>query len=191
MPLHHAALTRRLDPCRSVLGSHDQNSALSGRLLRRRPLREANVVRTFFTRNQGAASRHFEPHGSPLRYSRWTSSRSLDSPAFVRDRPRPWTPIAEELQAWPTPSTTLQSWRSTTSSSPPPDDLTAHSNLVQLVRKLALLTPNPRWYEVTWVFCDRCGCSVDTELIHPGGHHYSVEADFYCSDCWEVMTTSV
>ena len=40
------------------------------------------------------------------------------------------------------------------------------------------------WQEATWVFCDRCGCSVDTELIHPDGHHYSDDGDFYCADCW-------
>ena len=38
---------------------------------------------------------------------------------------------------------------------------------------------------MTWVFCDRCGCSVDIDLIHPDGHHYSEAGDLYCSDCWE------
>lgn len=38
--------------------------------------------------------------------------------------------------------------------------------------------------EATWVFCDRCGTSVDTVLIHPDGHHYSDDGDFYCADCW-------
>ena len=40
------------------------------------------------------------------------------------------------------------------------------------------------WQKATWVFCNRCGCSVDTELIHPDGHHYSDDGDFYCADCW-------
>ncbi len=65
-----------------------------------------------------------------------------------------------------------------------PDDDAAHANLVQLVQKLELLAPRPLWREVTWVFCDRCGCSVDTDLIHPDGHHYDPDGDFYCADCW-------
>ena len=31
--------------------------------------------------------------------------------------------------------------------------------------------------------CDHCGCSVDTDLIHPDGHHYADGGDFYCTDC--------
>ncbi len=33
-----------------------------------------------------------------------------------------------------------------------------------------------------WVFCDRCGSSVDTDLIHPDGHHYADDGDFSCVD---------
>lgn len=46
------------------------------------------------------------------------------------------------------------------------------------------LATRPLWQKATWVFCNRCGCSVDTELIHPDGHHYSDDGDFYCADCW-------
>jgi hypothetical protein len=42
------------------------------------------------------------------------------------------------------------------------------------------------WRDASWVFCDRCGCSVDTELIHPDGHHYADDGDFFCADCWVV-----
>jgi hypothetical protein len=35
------------------------------------------------------------------------------------------------------------------------------------------------------VRCPSCGCSVDTDLIHPDGHHYADDGDFYCADCWE------
>ena len=68
-----------------------------------------------------------------------------------------------------------------------PDDNAAHSNLVQLVQQLELLAPRPLWREVAWVFCDRCACSVDTDLIHPDGHHYSDDGDFLCADCWEKL----
>ena len=83
------------------------------------------------------------------------------------------------------------------------DDDAAHSNLLQLVQQLLipkqlsgfgrnsqqleLMAPRPLWREATWVFCDRCGCSVDTDLIHPDGHHYAEDGDFYCADCWELV----
>ena len=51
------------------------------------------------------------------------------------------------------------------------DDDVAHANVTQPVQQLELLTPRPLYREVTWVFCDRCGYSVDTDLIHPDGHH--------------------
>lgn len=68
-----------------------------------------------------------------------------------------------------------------------PDDIVAHDNLVQLVSKLELLVPSPLWREATSAFCDRCGCSVDTDLIHPDGHHYATDGDFYCTDRWEDL----
>ncbi len=63
------------------------------------------------------------------------------------------------------------------------DDDAAHANLVQLAHQLELMAPRPLYREVTCVFCDRCGCSVDTELIHPDGHHYANDRDFLCADC--------
>jgi hypothetical protein len=64
------------------------------------------------------------------------------------------------------------------------DDETADTNLAQLVSELQAMSTRPLWREATWVFCDRCGCSVDTDLIHPDGHHYADDGDFYCADCW-------
>jgi hypothetical protein len=65
-------------------------------------------------------------------------------------------------------------------------DQQSGSGHTQLVHKLELLAPHPLWREVSWVFCDRCGCSVDTDLIHPDSHHYAEDGDFYCADCWET-----
>jgi hypothetical protein len=65
------------------------------------------------------------------------------------------------------------------------DDETADANLRQLVGEIAHMATMPLWEEATWVFCDRCGTRVDTVLIHPDGHHYSNDGDFYCADCWE------
>ena len=68
-----------------------------------------------------------------------------------------------------------------------PDDDVAHANLVQLVQQFELMVPRPSWREATWVFCDCCGTSVDTDLIHPEGHHYAEDGDFYCADCWAEL----
>jgi hypothetical protein len=65
------------------------------------------------------------------------------------------------------------------------DDETADNNLRRLVHEIEGLATTPLWRPAEWVFCDRCGTSVDTVLIHPDGHHYSDDGDFYCADCWE------
>jgi len=67
-----------------------------------------------------------------------------------------------------------------------PDDDAAHANLVQLVHCLEGMAPRQEWREATWVFCDRCGTSLDTDLIHPDGHHYADDGDFLCADCWRL-----
>jgi hypothetical protein len=67
-----------------------------------------------------------------------------------------------------------------------PDDETADNNLRRLVDEIEGLATTPLWRPAEWVFCDRCGTSVDTVLIHPDGHHYSDDGDFYCADCWEA-----
>ncbi len=70
------------------------------------------------------------------------------------------------------------------------DDETADSNLRQLVSRIMDMATTPLWRPAEWVFCDHCGTSVDTDLIHPDGHHYSDDGDFYCADCWEAGPTS-
>jgi hypothetical protein len=67
------------------------------------------------------------------------------------------------------------------------DDETADNNLRRLVHEIEGLATTPLWQPAEWVFCDRCGTSVDTVLIHPDGHHYSDDGDFYCADCWEAL----
>ncbi|MHB1510298.1 MAG: hypothetical protein ACYCST_13120 [Acidimicrobiales bacterium] len=70
-----------------------------------------------------------------------------------------------------------------------PDDEKANANLARLVSEIAAMATAPLWRDATWVFCDRCGTSVDTVLIHPDGHHYADDGDFLCADCWEMPTT--
>jgi len=64
------------------------------------------------------------------------------------------------------------------------DDTSAERNLTELSGAVHNLATRPLWHEATWVFCERCGTSVDTDLLDREGHHYSVEGDFYCADCW-------
>ncbi|MGP8062718.1 MAG: hypothetical protein ACLP5O_09120 [Acidimicrobiales bacterium] len=71
-----------------------------------------------------------------------------------------------------------------------PDDERADANLAQLVQQLEQMASRPLWREASWVFCDRCGCSVDTDLMHPDGHHYADDGDFYCADCWTLGRAS-
>lgn len=52
------------------------------------------------------------------------------------------------------------------------DDERADANIISLVQQLDQMANHPMWREATWVFCDRCGCSVDTDLIHSDGHHH-------------------
>jgi hypothetical protein len=48
-----------------------------------------------------------------------------------------------------------------------PNDQRADDNLAQLVSELQSMASRPLFREASWVFCDRCGTSVDTDLIHP------------------------
>lgn len=65
------------------------------------------------------------------------------------------------------------------------DSDAAHSNLVPLIGRLETIAPRPLRREATWAFCDRCGSSLDTELIRPETHHYFDDGDFNCADCGE------
>lgn len=49
------------------------------------------------------------------------------------------------------------------------DDSKADRNLAQLAGAVQDLATCPLWHGATCVFCDRCGTSVYTDLIHPEG----------------------
>lgn len=63
------------------------------------------------------------------------------------------------------------------------DDERVNANLAQLVQGIEQMAGHPLRREVSWVFRDRCGCSVDTDLIHPDSHHYAEDGDFYFAEC--------
>ena len=55
----------------------------------------------------------------------------------------------------------------------------ADDNLIRLVGEIERMATRQLWRLAEWVFCDRCGASVDTDLIRPDGHHYAEDGDFY------------
>jgi hypothetical protein len=59
----------------------------------------------------------------------------------------------------------------------------ADSNLRQLTGRIASMSTTPLWREAQWLFCNRCGTSVDTELINEDGAGYNSEGAFLCSTC--------
>ncbi len=59
----------------------------------------------------------------------------------------------------------------------------ADAALAALDGHIRQMRTNPLWREAEWVFCDRCGCSVDTDLIHEDGPGYLPNGDFLCSSC--------
>ena len=119
----------------------------------------------------------------PLR----SSSPGLRLPQHFAPRPSaPMTLKGKESQPWSysiTDITELVHYHSLLSVL---DDETADNNLRRLVQKIEGLATTPLWRPAEWAVCDRCGTSVDTVLIHPDGHHYSDDGDFYCADCWEI-----
>ncbi|WP_276963568.1 hypothetical protein [Ferrimicrobium acidiphilum] len=46
-------------------------------------------------------------------------------------------------------------------------------HIIKFARSLKLLVLQQHWQEVSRAFCDRGWCSVATELIDPGCHHYA------------------
>jgi hypothetical protein len=49
--------------------------------------------------------------------------------------------------------------------------------------------PRPLWWAVPPCrHVTAAGAGGDTDLIHPDGHHYADDGDFYCADCWEQLT---
>ena len=63
------------------------------------------------------------------------------------------------------------------------DDTTADDNLSQLVSHIADLSTRPLFRSAEWLFCDRCGCAVDTDVLAEDGSNFSPDGAFLCSSC--------
>ena len=65
----------------------------------------------------------------------------------------------------------------------PEADDKAVQNLHQLVAEIHKIAPRSLHTEAQWLFCDRCGCSVDTDVLAWDGSNFTQDGGFYCSSC--------
>ena len=63
-----------------------------------------------------------------------------------------------------------------------PDEERAIENLRQLVAGIKGMAPGPLQTEALWYFCDRCGASVDVDVLAVDGSNFTSDGGFYCSD---------
>ena len=66
-----------------------------------------------------------------------------------------------------------------------PDPVGVSGNLARLVRNVEAMAPAAirRHVEAEWLFCDRCGASVDVDVLAVDGSNFTPEGGFYCSGC--------
>jgi hypothetical protein len=62
-------------------------------------------------------------------------------------------------------------------------DSSADASLGHLVSRIEQMRTRPLFRTVEWLFCDSCGCAVDTELVAEDGSNYTPDGSFLCSDC--------
>jgi hypothetical protein len=64
-----------------------------------------------------------------------------------------------------------------------PDQERATDKLRQLIADIKAMAPGHLQTEALWLFCDRCGASVDVEVLAEDGSNFTPDDGFYCSDC--------
>lgn len=62
------------------------------------------------------------------------------------------------------------------------DQEQAMQNLRRLLAHIRGMAPEPLETEALWMFCDRCGASVDVEVLAVDGSNFTPDGGFYCSD---------
>jgi hypothetical protein len=55
--------------------------------------------------------------------------------------------------------------------------------LRQLTAEIGQMAPSPLETTAEWLFCDRCGTSVDTSVLAWDGSNFTADGGFYCSGC--------
>jgi len=64
-----------------------------------------------------------------------------------------------------------------------PDQALATENLRRLVTDIRGMASGSLQTEALWFFCDRCGTSVDVEMLAEDGSNFTPDGGFYCSSC--------
>jgi len=64
-----------------------------------------------------------------------------------------------------------------------PDETRVKDNLRQLIAGIEEMAPGSMHTEALWLFCDRCGASVDMDVLAVDGSNFTSGGGFYCSDC--------
>ncbi len=58
----------------------------------------------------------------------------------------------------------------------------ADANLMRLFAGISSMATHPLVHTAQWLFCDRCGCAVDTDVVADDGN-WTADAEFLCSSC--------
>ena len=67
-----------------------------------------------------------------------------------------------------------------------PDEDKATNDLRRLVAEINRMAPRPLQGSAEWYFCDRCGTSVDTDMLAWDGSNFTPDGGFYCSGCARI-----
>lgn len=64
------------------------------------------------------------------------------------------------------------------------NDDQADRNLTALIGRVeSMMTRRPSLTPIEWYHCDRCGCSVDADILAEDGSNFTPDGDFLCSSC--------
>jgi hypothetical protein len=63
------------------------------------------------------------------------------------------------------------------------DEERATENLRQLTAEIRRMAPSSLETTAEWLFCDRCGATVDMAVLAWDGSNFTPDGSFYCSDC--------
>jgi len=66
-----------------------------------------------------------------------------------------------------------------------PDEFRATENLRRLTAEIGRMSPEPLETTAEWLFCDRCGATVDLAVLAQDGSNFTPDGGFYCSGCLE------
>jgi len=62
------------------------------------------------------------------------------------------------------------------------DDDRASENLRRLSTEIRQMAPSALETTAEWLFCDRCGATVDLAVLAWDGSNFAPDGAFYCSD---------